>query len=178
MSKAVLALDLATVTGWAVLRPDGKVESGTETFAHKATEPGRRFARFSDWLRCAFDRYPNIRRIAVEKAFSAPNDHGGTAEVRGGFLAVLYMAADARGITVEQFHSGTVKKAFTGSGRATKQEMMVRAAQLGFNPQDHNEADAIAVLMCATGKPLVVVEPPSKVEKINKPREDFDALPF
>ena len=48
-------------------------------------------------------------------------------------------------VKVRSANNTTVKKAFTGHGRAEKSAMCDRAKQLGFNPKDDNEADAIAI---------------------------------
>ena len=50
-NKNILALDLATMTGWATLI-DGKINSGVQNFSKKRGESnGIMFLRFNAWLR-------------------------------------------------------------------------------------------------------------------------------
>lgn len=50
-TEAILALDLGTVTGWAVRMGDGSVRSGSRDFKpHRFDGVGRRFLSFRQWL--------------------------------------------------------------------------------------------------------------------------------
>jgi hypothetical protein len=49
--KVTLALDLGTNLGFALLRADGRIESGIERFEAKSKEgPGMRWVHFKRWL--------------------------------------------------------------------------------------------------------------------------------
>ena len=43
-------------------------------------------------------------------------------------------------------HNSRIKKHFTGSGRATKEDMVMRCRQRGWRPETADEADALALL--------------------------------
>ena len=51
MNTTILALDLGTHTGWALLQLDDTITSGTENFKpHRFEGGGMRFLRFKQWL--------------------------------------------------------------------------------------------------------------------------------
>ena len=51
MQNTILALDLGTTTGWALMTRDGSITSGTEAFKpHRFEGGGMRFLRFKRWL--------------------------------------------------------------------------------------------------------------------------------
>lgn len=133
----ILALDMATKTGWATPK-----ESGVQTFDCKRGEsPGMRFLRFRKWLNDMDDlASPNV--IAYEQ----PHHRGGAAtEVAYGFLTVVKEVAAEKGIELMPVHSSTLKKWATGKGNAGKGEMVFEAKRRGYNPKDDNEADACLI---------------------------------
>ena len=140
----ILALDLGTTTGWAILS-NGVVSSGTQSF-----KPGRydgggmRYLRFSRWLDELQGPSGRISRIAFEEV----RRHAGTdaAHVYGGLMATLTAWAEARQIPYEGVPVGTIKLRATGKGNANKQAMIEAAQARGFAPADDNEADALALL--------------------------------
>ncbi len=51
MTTTILALDLGTMTGWALRGSDGHITSGSESFRPQRFEGGgMRFLRFKRWL--------------------------------------------------------------------------------------------------------------------------------
>lgn len=142
----ILALDLGTRFGFAILF-NGTFLSGTKQLS-KAF--GRRFAEFQKWLKDTIYKY----RIE-EVCFDRVRRHIGTdaAHVYGGFMCMLSAVCHELGLLCRGFEVSVIKKNMTGNGRATK-SMVVKAAQLlGFDPDDDNEADAIAVLLCRLKSP-------------------------
>lgn len=131
-----LALDLGTKTGWAA-QLDGLTLSGTLDL--KADE--RRYLRLWDWLL-------ETLRPGDEVAYEDVKRHAGTtaAHVYGGLRAVVVSACEEVGATYQGVPVGTIKKHATGKGNADKDEMVAAARARGFAPQDHNEADALALL--------------------------------
>jgi Holliday junction resolvasome RuvABC endonuclease subunit len=150
----VLALDLGSRMGWALLRADGRVESGVEAFSPKTNEsPGGRFNRFRRWLVDMKQAHPELARIAYENVNFIGGPQGTYAvQVYGGFEAIVLMFCDHHQIECRGHAVGTVKKRFAGSGKATKDDMIAQCRAMGFKPQDDNEADAIAVLHVATDR--------------------------
>jgi Holliday junction resolvasome RuvABC endonuclease subunit len=70
------------------------------------------------------------------------------SHIYGGLVAMIEFWADFRGVRVEKVAVGTLKKFATGSGRATKEDM-VAWAKLRWKDQsikDDNQADALHIL--------------------------------
>jgi Holliday junction resolvasome RuvABC endonuclease subunit len=146
--RTVLALDLGTTTGWAILSFDGLITSGTVSFKPSRYDGGgMRYLRFTNWL-TEIDRLSGpIEAIYFEEV----RRHVGTdaAHVYGGLLAVLTSWGELRGVPYEGVPVGTIKRHATGKGNAPKQAMIDAARARGFSPADDNEADAIAILFWA-----------------------------
>jgi hypothetical protein len=143
-----LALDLGTSTGWAIRGHDGLITSGTVSL-----RPGRfdgggmRYLRFTNWL-------TEIDRLSGPVAaiwFEEVRRHAGTdaSHIYGGLMATLTAWAELRGIPYEGVPVGTIKRHAAGKGNADKAAMIAAVRARGFSPADHNEADAIAILLWA-----------------------------
>lgn len=148
--SAVLALDLGTRTGYAILRDDSRVESGEVRLDLKANEgQGMRYVRFRQWL-VEVKQAHELAEIVYEQVMG----HGAfqviAAHVYGGLLATLQAFGEHHQIAYRGIGVTTVKKQFAGSGNADKADMVAQCKALGFNPAGHNEADAIALLHLAT----------------------------
>lgn len=164
----ILALDLATKTGFALLRPDNRIESGVENFAMRKGEgEGARYVKFRRWLVEMKQAHPDLNRIVYEKVMG----HGAfqviSAHVYGGLLATLQAFGEHHAIAYDGIAVATIKKQFAGSGRAQKSDVIHQCRVMGFNPKDDNEADAIALLHVATNRcalllPTGASPPPSK----------------
>jgi crossover junction endodeoxyribonuclease RuvC len=164
----VLALDLATKCGFAILRADGRIESGATSFKPKAKEgEGMRWVRFRAWL-VDLKQQHDFTRVTYELVIA----HGPGAQaghIYGGLVAVLQSFCEHHRIPYASHHVGTIKKAWTGKGNASKQQMIDRARELGFKPRDDNEADAIALLHLDTGRTPKMPEFPRKKPTKRKP---------
>jgi Holliday junction resolvasome RuvABC endonuclease subunit len=140
---AILALDLATQTGWAYSSA-GHVTSGSEGFHLKKKElPGARFLKFRSWLR---DQFEIIKpdKVVYEEVMRWSS--GAAAKCYCGLLAILMAECESKGIKYQGVHVGTIKKAATSKGNATKEQMIEAAVALGYSPKDDNQADAIHLL--------------------------------
>jgi hypothetical protein len=164
VNGATLALDLGTNTGFAILRADGRIESGTARFAPKENEgPGVRFVRFRRWLAEVKESHPDVSRIVYERVVfggGAPGKGHQTyaAQVYGGFLAIVQMFGEQHSIAYDEFGVSTIKKQFAGHGKAAKVDVIQQCKAMGFSPGSDNEADAIALLHVATGNaPLLTM---------------------
>lgn len=68
MNTTILALDLGTHTGWALLHLDGTITSGTEHFKPQRFEGGgMRFLRFKRWLNELLSASNHINAVFFEK---------------------------------------------------------------------------------------------------------------
>ena len=137
----ILALDLATKTGYACNEPQ---VSGVENFAVRREEsPGMRFVRFNAWLTEMVETIePDL--IVYEQA----HHRGGPATaVAEGLIAHTLRICAGYGIEHSTCHTGTLKKFATGKGNASK-KIMMEAFRDKFNriPIDDNEADACWLL--------------------------------
>ena len=144
----ILALDLGTTTGWAMRLADGVVVSGTMEFRSGRYEGGgMRFLRFRSWLDHLLDGAKTIDLIHFEEV----RRHAGTdaAHIYGGFLAHLSAWCELKHIPYQGVPVGTIKRHATGKGNAAKDAIIAAMQARGFNPEDDNEADALAVLTWA-----------------------------
>jgi hypothetical protein len=141
----VLALDLGTTTGWAMRLADGTIVSGTMQFRPSRYEGGgMRYLRFRSWL----DHLLNSARGIGSVCFEEVRRHAGTdaAHLYGGFLAHLSAWCELNHIPYQGVPVGTIKRHATGKGNAGKDTVIVAMRSKGFNPEDDNEADALAIL--------------------------------
>jgi hypothetical protein len=146
--SVVLALDLATNTGWALRSANGQIVNGTISFRPSRYDGGGiRYLRFRSWLdSVAADaaglgvvHYEEVRRHLSTDA----------AHVHGGLLATLTSWCEQHGIPYQGVPVGTIKRHITGKGNADKQAVIAAVRERGFSPADDNEADAIAILLWA-----------------------------
>jgi Holliday junction resolvasome RuvABC endonuclease subunit len=146
----VLAIDAATVTGWATNcdRPD----SGVAEFAVKrGSSPGMRYLLFRNWLTIL------VRRHTPEVIVYEQMGHfksGQAAEVCMGLMTRVQEVAYAEGVECCAVSPCTLKKWATGKGTADKDRMLAeaetRAVSYGWrHPQDHNEGDAMLLCLYA-----------------------------
>ncbi len=68
------------------------------------------------------------------------------SHIYGGFLATLTAWCEHHQIPYEGIPVGIIKKATTGKGNASKEEMIKAVCAKGHTPKDDNEADALAIL--------------------------------
>lgn len=160
----VLALDLATRTGWA--KWDGeRRESGFVDFTPKRGEsPGMRYVRFNAWLDMMI---PDGRNYGANGIWKKPDlvvyeqawggmKSGAAAEVALGLATRVQELCAKRGVDHTTVNGSTLKKWTTGNGHAGKPRM-VSAVNERFGPPfvtDDNESDAIALLEYAKAEIL------------------------
>jgi crossover junction endodeoxyribonuclease RuvC len=92
---------------------------------------------------------------AVEQLY-AKYSHPGTAVLMGHTRGVIYLAAAAQQIPVTAYEASLVKKAITGSGRASKEQvgrMVARLLSLSEAPEPVDVTDALALAICH-GRPV------------------------
>lgn len=139
-----LALDLGTTTGFAWSAATGSFVSGTWDFKPKKYEgAGMRYLRFTQALDNLHARLP-IDTIW----FEAVRRHLGVdaAHVYGGLMGHLESWCERNKVPYEGVPVGSIKKGWTGNGAAKKDAMIAEAVRRGYEPDDDNEADAMAIL--------------------------------
>lgn len=153
IQRSIMALDLGTRTGWALLRADGKVESGHAHFPVKPGEgQGARYVKFRRWLVDMKQEHADLTDLVYEQVMG----HGAfqviSAHVYGGMLATLQAFGEHHQLTYRGIGVSTIKKQFAGHGKASKTDVIRQCEALGFRPASDNEADAIALLHVATNR--------------------------
>ena len=157
--KTILALDPGSKTGWAYHAPlpvkpfpwDGgklvAVSSGTALFERKrGASAGMRFVLFTAWLQQTLAAVkPDV--VVYEMA----HHRGGAAtEILVGFTTRIQEECERRHIEYLGVHTGTMKKAVLGSGRADKSDSIKFAENyLGRKVGGDDESDAVCLLAYA-----------------------------
>ena len=152
---SILALDLGTKAGWAVGSKGGFASGVWNLAGSRFSGGGMRFVHFRQRLEEVRAGY---RLDAVY--FEEVRRHRGVdaAHVYGGMLAILTAWCEENRIPYEGVPVGEIKKAFTGKGNADKTAMIAEARRRGYEPEDDNHADAIALFLLKAGEN---VEPPA-----------------
>lgn len=143
----ILALDMATVTGWATLI-DGRIESGVQDFTKRRGESnGMLFLRFNAWLD-GMGKDMNGKSMIDLIVYEQAHHRGGAAtEIGVGLMTRAQEFAVSIGAEYMAVHTASLKKFATGTGRASKVDMIAwAAAKVNRILTDDNEADAIALL--------------------------------
>lgn len=144
-TPCTLCLDLGTTTGWALTSQDGIITSGRIKLKQDRWQGGgMRYLRFKHWL-------GEIKRhagVIDQVFFEEVRRHLGTdaAHTYGGFMAMLTAWCEHHEIPYEGVPVGTIKRFITGKGNANKRAVINAVKNLGFQPADDNEADALALL--------------------------------
>lgn len=145
----ILALDLGTKCGWAIHFGPDDIQHGVHEFRTGRFEGGgMRWLRFRKWLDEMHDTAGPLDAIYFEEV----RGHKGVdaAHLYGGFLAELTAWAEKRSVPHQGVPVGTIKRHATGKGNAGKGAVIAAMEAAGFEPQDDNAADALALLMYAT----------------------------
>jgi len=142
----ILALDIASKTGWAVIDENGKIiRSGTEVFKDK--ERGAKLSSFMSWLSLVCSTYsPSC--IIAEKPFF----RGSGTRLLMPMVGIAELMASRSKAAFLEVSNVTIKKHLTGNARAEKEEMIKAIQDKGYSPTDDNEADAIALALYAFEK--------------------------
>jgi hypothetical protein len=137
----ILAIDLGNKFGWAI-KQGATINSGWEKLSNNAKNHGKKFYLFSCWLR-------EQDNLSIEKVYYEDvKNHAGVyaAHAYGGYLAILQVWAYKREIECIGVGVGQIKKSWTGKGNASKELMIEMANIRGFNIDNDNQADALALL--------------------------------
>ena len=135
----LLAVDIATVTGWCMNDRSGRWDFSPNTGEHEAS----RLTRFRARLEKVFEEF-NIKRVVYELPLIYVSKKRRPNFISFEMMGILKLMCIDYGIYCTGFQAGKLKKWATGHGNAVK-EMMVEKCidRYGITPQDHNEADAV-----------------------------------
>jgi crossover junction endodeoxyribonuclease RuvC len=157
MSAPVLALDLASISGWACGEPGGKPAHGSHRFARAGASHEAIFAGAVRWINGLLNEYEP--RVVVWEAPLAGFKGGKTTNdvttVLFGLPAVIGAVVYLRGIyDIRKADTRDVRLHFIGSNpkRAEAKPKVIRQCRvMGWDVEDDNEADALATwsYMCS-----------------------------
>ncbi len=155
--RRILGIDPGTrAVGWGVVERAGPrlVEIAHGTLRAKATLPiEERLAILAAGLRTVLATHAP-REAAIEEVFYGRDARAAQrlGEARGALLLVL---AEAE-LPVAHYANNVVKKAVTGQGRATKEQvslMLRRVLALEARPHSLDASDALALAVCHHQRP-------------------------
>ena len=144
--NSLMAFDLGTKTGWAYWDGYG-VTSGHESFKVKVGEsPGMLYVRARTFVANQLDgEAPDL--IVYEEPWG-PGKYA--KQVLHGLVSIVMAEAAVRQIEFAKVAAMTLKKWATHNGRASKEDMVVRASELvNKEIKSDDEADAICALFWA-----------------------------
>ena len=141
----ILGIDPGSQCGWAIGRDDYVIESGVWQLKPGVGEsPGMRYLRLRAKMAVVREAYPRLALICYEQAH-----HRGRAATEYGIGVATTIQAWAAEWKIEHshVHAATLKKWATGSGRASKEDM-VRCGREKFGRLEatHDEIDALWIL--------------------------------
>lgn len=147
----ILALDLATSTGWATWSPGSPVLYGSRRLPDTGKNVGAFMSRFERWLTDMIAVHESVDRIIYEAPWVGPQTHQATAMRLIGMACGVERLCFDRGLAIHKANNASVRKHFIGKGsnsdRATLKRMTVDACLTrGWTPANDDEADALALL--------------------------------
>ena len=131
----ILALDIATKTGWKTSTTSGV----WNLKPNRGESEGMRVVRFKSKVK-ELIALEDITLISYERPAGV---HKSSIMVASEMVGVLKDLCIEKNIDIACYSASEIKKHATGKGNANKELMIKRAVELGFNPIDDNEADAI-----------------------------------
>jgi crossover junction endodeoxyribonuclease RuvC len=172
----VLGIDPGTAcTGYGVVRGGGAavpvlVECGVIRTRARDPLPSR-LREIHEGVQELIERH-SPDALAVEDVFYARNVR--TTVVLGHARGVILLAAEQRGILVNEFAPSEIKKAVVGTGSASKEQvqfMLTRLLRLKSVPQPSDAADGIAAaLACLMGANI------PRIDGVGRVREPSRAI--
>ncbi len=138
-----------------------------------------RLAAIQDGLAAVIDR-ARPEEVSIEQVFSGASAR--SALVLGQARGVALAAAARAGLPVFEYAPSEVKLAFTGSGRASKDQMLRTARMLlGAASGKADEADAIALAVCHLARRTARLVPAGRaasgVARLRPARRDHRSAP-
>jgi Holliday junction resolvasome RuvABC endonuclease subunit len=155
----LLSLDLATHLGWCYGDPEaGDPVSGHHRLPSTGDEIGPFGAAYGEFLRAMLKeaRPTNVVMEAPMQTTGGKTPMATMQKLQGLCYHTEVICWNHGGIDCRQVPAATWKKAFTGSGRASKSQkpypVIVACRERGWNHvTDDNEADAIGIWVYAAG---------------------------
>lgn len=142
----VLALDLSSNTGFCLHDREGKPKYGDVRMPPASSDHynGTKYCFFWDWCVFTVKTY-RIEFLIVEAPIATGRDGMFSVMQQLGMAAISELLAAKYGLRYCRANISTVRKHFTGNGRADKPAVEIACRERGFYPQSLDAADAIAV---------------------------------
>lgn len=145
----LLALDLATTTGWCDAHGSGAWNFTTNI--KKPKDPpkrlgkqtnGKKLMRFETRISAYIEeRKPKI--IVIEKPFIFHSKKRRPNFIAFEMAGIVKLLCEANGILLFEYHTQHIKQYATGFGQANKEQMVAACKRYNVTPTDDNEADAL-----------------------------------
>lgn len=136
---SILALDVATMTGWAYVGLDGSVQFGSIDFGAGV----ERFVKAQRWFGFMLDRHQPAL-VASEEPCGSRNAH--VNKVLYGLWAILRVEAAKRRIAIYPVDNNVWKKALTGQAKVKPDDYAAFVRKLGYRVRNPDEAAALGIL--------------------------------
>lgn len=151
----VLALDLATSTGWAAYGPGLPLTYGRYQLPECGHVVGRFLHHFDLWFSDLITEY-EPRVIFYEAPWIGPRDTVDKLQKNLGLPNIVEMVCWRREVGCFKLNVRTVRAHFLGKGNLkradAKRQAVARCKALGLAVASDDEADAIALLDCALAR--------------------------
>lgn len=154
----ILALDLATLLGWACSMPGEAPRFGSFHIVSDRGD-GYFFASFEGWLTDIIAVHDPRLMVVEAPVLNHGNGRDGknrtsiqTAFRLMGLVAIAMKVAEQKGVRYDRANNSSIKKDATGNGHATKPDMVRAMVLRGWRVNNDNEADALAILFWAERK--------------------------
>lgn len=143
--SVIYGLDLAERTGVCVLESANHRLLWSDTVRLSARDPEKRLLSLKQLL-VEVLRHFGSGEMAIEDVFLPSRTSPRTPIALGELRGVARLCAMEAGIPVFFYPPARVKMAITGSGRASKEDMVrLISAEFGVELHDDNQADAIGI---------------------------------
>jgi hypothetical protein len=147
----ILALDIATTTGWARGKLGEQPISGSITF--RKNNPAQPFGDALEHFRGLLQAKPRPDLVMIERMLPPSAFQGATGFktflLLAGLRGVVFSVVDRLGVELGEANVGDVRQHFISDRMAgrerAKRETVQRCRALGWQPADDNAADALAV---------------------------------
>ena len=164
----MLALDLASVSGWACGEPGSTPAHGSIRFASKGASHEAIFAKAAQWfqgLLLAHTPTTVVWEAPIPTSFNRGRTTSDVTTVLYGLPAVIGAVAYLKGIyDIRKAETRDVRHHFIGCNpkRAKAKPMVMRQCRaMGWEVADDNEGDALALwsFMCSLIEPKLALTP-------------------
>ena len=169
----VLGIDPGTAaTGYGVVQgePFGSlslIECGVIRTHARDPLPGRLREIYDDVVMLIGRHRPDA--MSIEDVFYAKNVR--TTVVLGHARGVILLAAEHAGLDIREYPPAEIKKAITGNGAATKEQvqfMVTKLLRLKHAPEPADAADGVAAALCACMATTLPSLPPPSLSMLRK----------